>query len=827
MTTPAGVPNLPLGALTVDTLAEQLQDMSQTAMKNRAGARMPEAFEIGSGGSMLSDLSPMGILTNLWAGFNSTVANADPADIQGPEDLPDLLIDFLETIPVVGILVRFMEALGGDQESVDFFLKPIFDFFQWLWGLFNGDADELLKPIFEFLKTVWDTFGDLISSVSEPILGFLNTLFSSLGSGFGGFLDFLASALTLFFDTFGDVLETVLTPLLNLGKWVMEQFGGIITSVVMPLISWVIGAWEDLGEAVQSILQTLVDFLKAIFQDGFQGIWDFITKLFGNILGLLPSTPAEAINMVTEWVKGIPLIGPLFYALTGKTEADGAFPSLSELAIWGQKLLTGESPINAANLFGEIPKALLSIVPVANINVDSANLVSQGDFGSSGTIDPGSGWSWDGSVSDPDSPVSNGSARVETNGTARYLYSRQAIPVAGGDKIKLSVRVKTASYAGSSSSIVLGVVPYSGTTAQSEVLFASRGATNTTWATMTGTAPNRDPYVVPDGITSLIIKIGVTSASGSGSTVWFDNVDLRKEGLLGQNLVEYLLAAWEGAWQAIFGGTGAGKVWSDFVTAISKIKFDTGNAAGAADTAQGLGVGIIDSIGKAVFGEATYNSLASDVKAAFQFMFNKLFGVPTVQPKIQAAAVPPLSGSIIQDGKVSIDHIPTGDVGAAILPGAGSGALLTRTTAPTAKVDAASGRNKLANGFFNNLTSSSSDITALTSSGVYSGEFQVSLDGWYLAEIGFRSDPSISFGFNVAPVLFKGADPFKIGADGHQALGTLGVRYIQSSFIVYLTAGQKVSAGYDARGDYGSFFSADTSGRETYFSLSLLNRSYA
>ena len=54
MTTPLGVPNLPLGALTVETLADKLQDQTQGAMRDRARDRMPVIFDNSSGGDIAS-----------------------------------------------------------------------------------------------------------------------------------------------------------------------------------------------------------------------------------------------------------------------------------------------------------------------------------------------------------------------------------------------------------------------------------------------------------------------------------------------------------------------------------------------------------------------------------------------------------------------------------------------------------------------------------------------------------------------------------------------------------------------------------------------------
>ena len=119
MTTPGGVPNLPAGALTLDNLASTTQDMTVTAMRQRAVDRIPSTFDTSTGGNASNDSSPLGFLTQLFAGFNSVVANADPANIQGPEDLPALLTSFIESLPVIGQFVTLGEAVLGTYTGSD------------------------------------------------------------------------------------------------------------------------------------------------------------------------------------------------------------------------------------------------------------------------------------------------------------------------------------------------------------------------------------------------------------------------------------------------------------------------------------------------------------------------------------------------------------------------------------------------------------------------------------------------------------------------------------------------------------------------------------
>jgi hypothetical protein len=333
--------------------------------------------------------------------------------------------------------------------------------------------------------------------------------------------------------------------------------------------------------------------------------------------------------------------------------------------------------------------------------------------------------------------------------------------------------------------------------------------------------------------------------------------------------VEYLTATWEQSWTAVFGSGGSGKIWSDFITAVSKVKTDLGIASTTADGAAGSALiaqstadgaagsaliaqstadgaagtalaaqstadgaassalATIDGIGQGILGDAAYASLQFTAKQSIRRLVGTLFGVSNpVLTEILAAAVPDLDGSIITTGTVDSNFLDTPGIGAAINPTSGSGATLTRTgTTPSSTL---AGRREVGTGFYNTL-SASSTITALTSGSQYTGRFQVSETGWYLCEISFLINPSAGYDWNVAPLLYKNGAQFRVGSDAMlvNAVVANAQRYTQSSFIVYLTAGQNVGAGYDASGAFANLFSGSGSAVDTYFSISLLNKTYA
>ncbi|WP_396902444.1 hypothetical protein [Mycolicibacterium sp.] len=186
MTTPGGVPNLPAGGMTLETLQSMLQDMTPPAMRVRAAQRIPGTYDGSTGGNPLNDLTPFGILTTLFAGFNSHVANADPADIQGPEDLPGLLLDFIESLPVVGQLVGLLEAILGTYDGDDAILLEIqkfFGLFRDLFGLIDLDLDDLptVEEVWQLVVTNFiQPLLDLIGAIGDGLNAILSPIFNGI-----------------------------------------------------------------------------------------------------------------------------------------------------------------------------------------------------------------------------------------------------------------------------------------------------------------------------------------------------------------------------------------------------------------------------------------------------------------------------------------------------------------------------------------------------------------------------------------------------------------------------------------------------------------------
>lgn len=876
MTTPAGVPNLPIGALTVETLASQLQDLSAEAMYARAGERVPTIFAASTGGDILNNLSPFGILTNIWAGINSLIANSDPGDIQGPEDLPPLLLDFIEGLPVIGQLVTLLEAMLGTYTGTDETLlgiqdllapirllvdtigQEIADFLNWLVNtLFNGSTDPLTN-IFTTLAGLLDDAGELTTWLNSLLTDTWETLLTTLQALFGSF-----------------DLETFLQPLFAFWSWAWNG---------------VAGGFAGFGGTVETVLKPAFEFLNWLFGSLFAGSVDALKAIFTKFEELLD--PAGTLN---EWFGQIPLLGPLVSAITKLSPLDGVTMDLSTLATWASGVLTGKSDIPAGQLKGVLPAGILSSIPLSNINFDTPNLLSQGDFGNATTITAQDGWSWD---SSQNHTGSGGCAKVVCNGTARRLYSNQVIKVVAGDKINLSSYVKTSSdFSGSSTCIELILVPFVGTDRYTiggnavNVYFNTRGAA-TDWALATGSSGSGTaPWTVPTGVTSVRVRLSVTSAATAGS-VWFDDIDLHKTGLLSgdwmqgivgtvaadfQSIVDKVIQAIKGT---ITGGTGnplngiLTSLQSIFSTLFnipqlptslvsnplleiavpglqaSKItsgQFGTSYIATDAITTDKIATGAVTSteIGSDAVG--TYQiaddavgtaQIATDAVTQNELALGSVGSPEIINGSVTGGAngelatntvvstnVSEIDATKVGSGTINIDRLPKDALGLV-----GSGAHYYRATG-VASGNITAGIQKFSASFFATQQSKTSDIAYDSNINRY----YVTNAGWYRVELAFAVDSSFfASNWNIAPLIFASTNiingaysntPYRVGSDYIAIGGNRGARYVNNNWAVYLPAQGWVEPGYDTDATRTAFIAGSSA--FTYFGITLLNRSYA
>lgn len=160
-------------------------------------------------------------------------------------------------------------------------------------------------------------------------------------------------------------------------------------------------------------------------------------------------------------------------------------------------------------------------------------------------------------------------------------------------------------------------------------------------------------------------------------------------------------------------------------------------------------------------------------------------------------------------------------------PTVGSGIRVYRSSTNSASIS--TGYNIFPLGWFGQVDYKTPDITyeSLT------GKCTVSVEGWYQVVIQQHGDSGVGFGagWRVRTVLWKGT-----GSSTRQVVQqgfnrpwnqNIGFHGFNGTFLVYLKAGDYIEPGYWSDGSASDFFLADTAGTLTWFSMALVNRSYA
>ena len=835
------------------------------------------------------------LLAQCFAGMVPDTGNFLQNLIEGFFGLGQNLWDMITSNALIECLVDWFVGLFGTTGSF------LMDALAAIQHLFAQLAEAIGLPVFNMLSGFATDTGlallnivngagvviqTLLDFMGFPTLAeaveFLETMVESVTGIVGGGLSDLAD----FFSDAGGYLERVwaaladalgLTGGLSALVTFFETVGGDLTAIIEQIVQAITGIangdLSDLTDWVSGLLSA--GDLAAAVEVGIEGVIEAIT-------GVTNGTLAD----LTEWVSELPILD----VVGGIAEAIMGFAgNLTDLAEWVQNnLLKVDSDIPANNLVGQINQALIGIIPVGALTDQPINMLTDPTFPTSATVSPTDGWSWDGTQT---STPTGGSAKVVCDGYNKYLFNKTHFNVVPGQTLNLSAKVKTLGMSGVNWKVTLSATEFHNSALGGTTQVAQRSTAAPDWVTISG------DYTVPPGTTSLQFRLGVDNANAG--TVWFDDLDCHKSGLIVQDFVENLNTTWENVYSNVFGGSGTGRRWPDAVTAIGAVsgKANTaettaGTAAVTATTANGTATvatnNVLDTWNKfweGVFGGGTatgknsedFRTATTSVRSTAATAYTtattasttastasgtattanntattannnvlntwlNLFGGYNLAAQIREAAVPGLpgtkitsgtvdatripglDGSKITGGTVNVGRIPTTQVAQQINPTSGSGAQISRRN--TVNVNASPGRIVFPTSFFDTQDRAATNITTTLSQGM----FTVSEAGWYMVELSVRLNPSITFGFSVAPLLFKNNAAFKIGNDavmGTWGFGSVGNRYAQSSWIVYLGAGESVRAGYDAIGTAVDLFDADASGIETYFSISMMNKVFA
>lgn len=499
-----------------------------------------------------------------------------------------------------------------------------------LKGLWHDFEDAWAAINWLSLTAIWDALraiGSLLRGLTHWLIGVFQNLtgidLEGIANSFG--MTELVAALTTWADTLAGINWTnpVTGLMAAIGAFVTlaQDIGNWLLGVINAWLGWDISAVGDMFSDVGSFVQRVIEYFF-----GENGVAGWIRTLDA-LAGEAGASIAAAIRAVYD---GATMLAQMFGEFVGfgdlvrfLEDIFGPQGLLGWLANLRKQIADAKPPVIDFDEIREKVEQLLGGTSVSEINSGTVNMLSQGNFNSSDTITPGDGWSWDGTLT---ATETGGSAKCEATGSLQQLFSRQSLKVVEGDRVTVTAKVRTASFtAASGRSMVLAIIPWklvaNVMTAQTPVVIHTRTTASAgAWADMTGST-----YVVPADVVRLTARLGVTA--NSGATVWFDDVHATKTGKLEQGLVSNLLDTWGQSWEKVFGGSGEGKLWSDFVTAVeamfgtaTEASDNADEAIGAASSAAAGASGALAAANAAASGAsgalATANAAASGASGA-------------------------------------------------------------------------------------------------------------------------------------------------------------------------------------------------------------------
>lgn len=568
-----------------------------------------------------------------------------------------------------------------------------------------------------------------------------------------------------------------------------------------------------------------------------------------------------------------PSVTDIVTAITGLVGTTDIELGLGTLGQWARDIeLAATQGFDA--LSGTIEEIISGILSVGMLNTSEPNLLTQGDFATADTVQSSGGWSWDNTVSATDT---GGSARVVATGSQQQLYAKQSIKVKADDKLVVTAKVRTSGFtAASGREMVLSIIPWVGTSRLKvngldyTHVVHTRTASAATFQDMTGltiriggTAAAGE-VVLPSTVTSIQVRLAFTG--NAGAVAWFDDVVVKKTGLVEQSWVQSLVDAFQATVGGLYGFNAPDNTadWTKLFAAAAQARglADTGvlqhtvtrNTLGSspqtyisnlfnvnADGSQSIGTLLFYLIDRLKNPASNYGTSVSNVYwAASETRTQANLGVTRGEGINQILFGSPSGGN---NNKILPSALPP-EVGAV-----GSGILIRKKGGSLSTASSTTGV-RLGSGFYTHTDQATTSLVAEDSGGFL--QIRATVAGWYMVEISFgitRALEMYQFYFN--PVLYKNGQVYKFGGGianaayywPPSAFGITTVNYsvvpemCQSSFIVYMNANETVSPGYvwhpdpqDARGNgitSDTIIVADSSGWFNYFSMGLLNRSLA
>ena len=196
--------------------------------------------------------------------------------MQMTEQILPAIVELFSTIaPYLSDLVQNLAPIL--VELLDMLLPPLLEI-----------VEALLPPLFELLNAIMPIL-DILIGLLAPIIDLFSQLLQPIVSLISEALTPLMEALTPIVEFIVNMLIPTLTVLSSVFQSVFE---GIVSNV------------SNYIQRITAILNNVVEFIKNVFTGNWEGAWENIKNIFGNIMGGLVDLIKAPINLCIDYLNG-------------------------------------------------------------------------------------------------------------------------------------------------------------------------------------------------------------------------------------------------------------------------------------------------------------------------------------------------------------------------------------------------------------------------------------------------------------------------------------------------------------------------------------------
>lgn len=188
---------------------------------------------------------------------------------------------------IVAALVQLWNTNEGFRNSVQSAIESISSVLTNIWETIIQPIftriQEIIMSVWENgLKPLWDKWVEFIGDITVQMAGLLERIMPVVD----WFVETFGPMLVFVFDLVGSVFGDTVTTILQVAGALLSNIGDVVSNII-------------------GVFSGIIDFISNVFTGNWQGAWDSIVSIFGNIFDGLINVAKVPINIIIGFINGM------------------------------------------------------------------------------------------------------------------------------------------------------------------------------------------------------------------------------------------------------------------------------------------------------------------------------------------------------------------------------------------------------------------------------------------------------------------------------------------------------------------------------------------